>query len=188
MMLVLLICVGVLGLVVLLLWAPVTVRSSSDGRKRITELRYLGMRFKIKGGKRPKKRKKKRRKRRIFWQPEALLHAWDEFTLADFRALPLFLRDLLGHLNLRVRRLDVRLATPDPAMTGILGGWAYAVAQILPEKWPVHIEPSFTEKSMQICYEAEARVRPVEPLWDVFRLVVRLPLLRLARSWWQLRK
>ena len=188
MMWLIIICLCVLALLIVFLFAPITVRSSSDGEKHKTELRYLGMRFQIKRDKRPEKRKKKRRRARAAWEPERLLDIWDNFTLADFRAFPRFLKALLTHLNLRVTRFHVRLATPDPALTGILSGWAHAVASCLPKSWPIRIESSFDEEIPRVYYEAEVRVRPIEPLWDVIHLALHLPLWRLARSWRQLRK
>lgn len=177
-----------LSLVAMFLWIPVWIRSAWDGKVRTTELRYLGLRFQIKGVRRRKKRRKKRRRARALIRPEVLLGVWDEFTLADFQALPRFVQDLLVHLNLRVRRLHVRVATPDPALTGILGGWVLAVAQLLPENWPVRVESSFTEKSPQTYYEVEVRTRPAEPLWDVIHLIAHLPVWRLARFWRRMRK
>jgi hypothetical protein len=134
---------------------PVTVRSSSDGTERKTELHHLGMRFRIREGRRPRKRKKKSRRAGAGWRPEGLLGVWDQFTLADFRAFPLFLRDLLGHLNLRVRRLEIWIATPDPALKAVPSGWVSAMVHILQEKWLVRIEPSFTEELVQIPFEPE---------------------------------
>jgi hypothetical protein len=180
------ICLSVLGLVVLLLWAPVWVSSSWDGAKQKTELRYLGMRLQIRKGKRPKKRKKrpkKPRKKSRFSRPGIVFDMLDHFAWKDFRAVPTFIRDILRHANLRVRHFEMCIATPDPALTGALAGWMEAVRACLPARWPIHLETSFDESAPKIRYDFEAKIRPVQPLWDLLHLAFRLPWRHLTKFW-----
>lgn len=178
----------ILGGVCVLLFAPITVHSSWDGRKQITQVHYLGLRFSPKKIIRTKKPAKKKLKEKKRFRPAALMDGFSRFTLHDFRALPVFLQNLLKHSNIQVRHISVRIATPDPALTGVISGWMEAARACLPDEWPIRVETSFDDEIPMISYDVQAKVRPVMPLRDVLVLAVRLPWIRLAKFWRQARK
>ena len=83
---------------------------------------------------------------------------------------------LFKALHVRVRRLHVVVATPDPALTGVAYGMACAAISILPPDWPLSVDADWTHTTPEISYRVNATVIPgqvfllaITALWKFMR-------------------
>jgi hypothetical protein len=106
---------------------------------------------------------------------------WKEFGLTDLRSAGRALRVLIRSLRVRIHRLVVGVATPDPAMTGIAYGAACAVLATFPAKSRVRVYADFTRTSPEIDYRIELSVRPLVSLLNLIRALSYLPLRKIVR-------
>jgi hypothetical protein len=90
------------------------------------------------------------------------------------------LRSATRHLMIRVHRLHVVLATPNPALTGISYGMMCAFGGAFATAWPIVIEPDFTRMTSEVSFRVEARVTVIKVVpaawrfWRKFRSRKRL--------------
>jgi hypothetical protein len=98
---------------------------------------------------------------------------------SDIKLVFRIVRNLLKCVRFRMKQLDIAIATPDPAATGILYGLAYAGISALPRRIPVTFCPDFYRTSPLINGTASVTVIPLRIL------TVSLPLLHLL---WRVRR
>jgi hypothetical protein len=72
------------------------------------------------------------------------------------------LRSVTHHVRIRVHRLNVILATPNPALTGISYGMMCAFGGALALSWPIVIEPDFTRTTSEVSFRVEARITVIK--------------------------
>jgi hypothetical protein len=87
-----------------------------------------------------------------------------EFKLDDWRTILELVIRLLRTLRIRIHRLHVVIATPDPALTGVVYGMTCAVIGALPADWPVSVEADWSGSAPKAKYRIEASVIPIRVL------------------------
>jgi len=104
--------------------------------------------------------------RRILSRQESLS---DAIRLEDLKlAFDLVVR-LMHVLRIRVHRLNVMIASPDPAWTGMAYGWACAAVSILPAEWPVAVDVDWDADVPGVVYRVEATAIPAHVILALFR-------------------
>jgi hypothetical protein len=100
-----------------------------------------------------------------------------ELTEDDVRAGGKLARGLYRCLRVRIHRLAVCVATPDPALTGLAYGMAWAGLGAVNMPRQVHLRPDFTESKPRADYRIELSARPalviVYGVIGLWRLVLR---------------
>ncbi len=95
------------------------------------------------------------------------------FELDDLRTVLELTIRLVRSLRIRVRRLHVLIATPNPALTGIAYGMAWAVIGCLPSNWPVSVEADWTTAAPKFSYRVEFSVIPARLLSLVVSILLK---------------
>jgi hypothetical protein len=86
------------------------------------------------------------------------------FRLNDLRTTLDTVIRILHILRIRVHRLHIVIASPDPAWTGVAYGMACAAIGALPPEWPVSVEADWSGNVPQFTYRVEVSVVPVRAL------------------------
>ncbi len=86
------------------------------------------------------------------------------FTFDDLRLVLNAAVRLLKTLRVRVHRLHVVIASPDPAWTGMAYGMAWAIIGALPADWPVSVEADWTSAVPAATYDVQVTVIPAQVL------------------------
>ena len=85
----------------------------------------------------------------------------DAVRVDDLRAALLLAIRIIRAIRIRVYRLHVLIATPDPALTGVAYGISCAVIGMLPASWPVSVDADWRSEVPEFTYRVEASVLPV---------------------------
>jgi len=86
------------------------------------------------------------------------------FGVDDLRSALEFVLKIVHTLRIRVHRLHVVIATPDPAWTGIAYGMACAIIGALPSDWAVSVEADWVNAAPAFTYRVEVSVIPARAL------------------------
>lgn len=138
-----------------------------------------------------KRRKKPKRKTKpnytVLWQEKDTM-----FKTAKIILVSLF--DLLKKSKLDKFMLDAKIATPDPALTGVLYGGlssiCFPVNSFLPAG-SIYIHPDFKTESPQANLEMSLRTRSFDIFWALVRIFFLLPkisLIKLTRKLFKKRR
>ncbi len=105
----------------------------------------------------------------------------EELNIDDLRSLIGARKHFFGALKFRVTRLELVVATPDPALTGMAYGLASAAKYCsgLPAWSGLYID--FESERPRAEYVVELLVRPVHLLWGLMRIMAVLALSRVVR-------
>ena len=120
----------------------------------------------------------------------ARTHAAWQYRLVIRRALLVALRfvgRLLRSLHFQEGRVMMTLGLGDPARTGMMTGWFYALQPALRQRFPrfhVALTPDFNRPITRVEGYFKWRLVPIEPLFHLLRALGTLPWLGL----WKLRK
>jgi hypothetical protein len=84
------------------------------------------------------------------------------------------MRWFLKRFHFRLRRFDLTVASPDPALTGMAYGLACAVQSVLPSRWPISIGVDFNRETPELAFHVELTVIPASfllgGLWMILKL------------------
>ena len=75
------------------------------------------------------------------------------------------LRRMKRHVHVRVRRMEVVIASPNPALTGFSYGMMWAFAGAVPWNWPVQAGVDFAQTSPKVNFRIRLSAVPVSLLW-----------------------
>lgn len=67
----------------------------------------------------------------------------------------------LRAIHIRVRKLHLTVASPDPALTGFAYGMASAVQGIVPSRWPFSFDVDFLRSTPKLDYHVKITVIPI---------------------------
>jgi hypothetical protein len=93
---------------------------------------------------------------------------------ADIKLYFRTVRNILKCVHFRVKQLDVAIATPDPAITGMLYGLASAGISVLPGRGQISLYPDFNRTSPLVNGTASVTVMPLRILTAGLPLLQRL--------------
>jgi hypothetical protein len=77
-------------------------------------------------------------------------------------------------IRFRVKRFDLTVASPDPALTGFAFGMACAVQSMLPSTWPATVRVDFDRQSPQLSYDVSLTIIPLYILIVAGKLAIGL--------------
>jgi len=166
----------------LVLWSWLGFVSERDTLHKTSTLRWRDWQLRsraitpTKPQKEEPQRRQQRRRKRWWLQPDLMR----EVIGALWAGIRLFFE------RLRIERCTakIQIATPDPALTGILYGSAIALQQILPtqfRKFAVELQPDFESERPQFQGEICLSIRPTDILRVGGRVIRKLP----KRKLWQ---
>jgi hypothetical protein len=106
---------------------------------------------------------------------------WREFGLDDATRVWKIFKLMKRGFHLRIRRFDLCIATPDPAMTGILYGSACAIRSVIPPRHAVNVSVSFIESTPSVDYRIVFSFIPTMLLVRSIRALMFVPFRKVAR-------
>lgn len=137
--------------------------------------------------KKEKPRKKKKKKRPdyfVLWQEKEVMLKTAKIAFSSAV-------DLLNKSKIQRFFLDARLATPDPALTGVLYGGissiSFPLQAFLPRSF-INVYPDFQTESLGGKAEIDVRTRVRDILWIVLRAFFLLPKMGLIKVTGKLKK
>jgi len=95
---------------------------------------------------------------------------------------------LIRHPYKYYLRLSLRGGLKEPHLTGQLYGAICAASPILPESMRVSYEPDFIEDSIRANYHVGFKFYLAAVFFELFRMIFRLPLIKIIRMIWEYRK
>jgi hypothetical protein len=75
------------------------------------------------------------------------------------------------HLHIRLRRMNVTIASANPALTGFSYGVMCAFAGALPSSWQIHADPDFVSTTPRVSFRVEVVITPFRLLPDAIRFM-----------------
>ncbi|MBI5059516.1 hypothetical protein HZB60_07040 [candidate division KSB1 bacterium] len=115
---------------------------------------------------------------------------WDEFadwiSLArdvEWRNLYRAVQRQFRCVRIRIRRLDVTVATPDPALTGMAYGLALAGVSALPFSLATSLTADFTADRPRADFRVDVTVIPLRLTISSVRLLSMIPVRRMYALW-----
>jgi len=184
-LLILAVAATVLLLIITLLVLPAGIEFEQESGRKRRRLILGGLRLPVPKllARRSKERKRRPRKRWSWSEVEPLLH---ELSEDDLRSAWKSTRGLFSCVRIRIHRLAVNVATPNPALTGFAYGMAWASLGSMGMPRQVTFEPDFTHTRPQTDYRVELSARPalviVHGVLALWRLILRKPN-RSKRLW-----
>ena len=97
------------------------------------------------------------------------------------------LRSFGHHLKIKVHRLEIVVATPNPALTGFAYGLAYAVGSGFASSVPWTLVPEFTLTRPAISFRVEASITLIKVIPSILRLTG-FAIKEAGAHWWVKRK
>jgi len=127
----------------------------------------------------PKKRKKRKRPNYIvLWQEKDIMVKTAKIVFAS-------MGDLLKKSKLKKFLLEVKIATPDPALTGVLYGGISSISfplNSLLADGSIYIYPDFETESFKAKLEISFKTRLGDAFWVIARTFFLLPKLSLMKA------
>jgi hypothetical protein len=173
---------------VLVLPAGIEIESAGTVKRR--RLILAGLRFPL-----PWRWARKSRVKRLRisagWDMEFVTRLASELDEDDLRAAWKSARGLFGCARVRVHRLALHVASPDPALTGFAYGMAWAGLGAMGIPQQVSVDADFTQTRPRAEFRIELSARPARVLYEMmralWRMVLRRPL-RMKRLWGVIRR
>jgi hypothetical protein len=172
-------------LLIVLLALPWGLELTQSGDQRSVRLIAAGVSVPL-----PRRRRRARRVRNKSATPSArplrgrdylgAIRDWlDLAREIEWRKLYRNLKRELRCVHVHVRRLDVVISTPDPALTGMLYGWSLAANSVGVIPFVTGLEADFTTDTPRVDASARVTVIPWQLTYSTIRLLWSLPLRRL---------
>ena len=91
------------------------------------------------------------------------------------------IRSISRHIHVKVHRLDMVVATPNPALTGFAFGMTQAFGHAFAGNLPWHTEPEFGQEEPSVSFRVEVSVTPIMMVPPILRFARHAAKRRAAR-------